>query len=57
MFKKTLVRLWKDEDAATATEYGIIAAILAVGLISVLFMFRKSLQQMFRKATTAVNTP
>lgn len=57
MIKKTLVRLWKEEDAATATEYGIIAAILAVGLISVLFMFRSSLQQMFRKATTAVNTP
>lgn len=51
----TLRRLWKDEEAATATEYGIIAAILAVGLIAVLVLFRNSLVSMFSKAAGAVN--
>jgi Flp pilus assembly pilin Flp len=50
-------RLWHEEDAATATEYGIIAAIIAVGLITVLFAFRGSLKNMFSRATDAVNTP
>jgi pilus assembly protein Flp/PilA len=52
---KTLRRLWKDEQAATATEYGIIAAILAVGLIAVLVMFRGKLVGMFQKAAAAVD--
>lgn len=57
MMNRTLTRLWKDEEAATATEYGIIAAIIAVGLITVLFMFRNSLRAMFTRATNAVNAP
>lgn len=56
MIKNTLKRLWTDEEAVSATEYGIIAAIIAVGLITVLFMFRNSLRNMFQKATQAVNT-
>ena len=55
--KKLLTRLWKDDDAVSATEYGIIAAIIAVGLITVLFTFRTSLRSMFTRAATAVNTP
>lgn len=57
MLKNVMRRLWKEEDAVTATEYGIIAAILAVGLIGVLFMFRDSLRNMFLKANDAVNRP
>jgi pilus assembly protein Flp/PilA len=52
---RTLRRLWRDEEAATATEYGIIAAILAVGLIAVLVLFRNRLVGMFTKAADAVN--
>ncbi|TGY88426.1 Flp family type IVb pilin [Marinicauda algicola] len=34
---KTLVsRFFKDESGATAIEYGLIAALIAVGLITVL---------------------
>ena len=54
---KLLKRLWKDEEAVSATEYGIIAAIIAVGLITVLFTFRTSLRNMFTRVSTAVNTP
>lgn len=52
-----LKRLWTEEEAVSATEYGIIAAIIAVGLITVLFMFRTSLRNMFTRASNAVNTP
>jgi len=45
-----LKRLWKEEEAATTTEYGIIAAILAVGLIGILVTFRHKLSAMFSKA-------
>jgi pilus assembly protein Flp/PilA len=50
-------RFWNDESGVSATEYGIIAAIIAVGLITILFTFRGSLQNMFGRASTAVNTP
>ena len=55
--KGLITRLWKEEQAVSATEYGIIAAIIAVGLIAVLFTFRRSLQTMFSRASTAVSTP
>ena len=55
--KKLLKRLWKDDSAVSATEYGIIAALIAVGLIIVLFQFRGSLRNMFGRASQAVNQP
>ncbi len=54
---RTLKRLWSEDDAVSATEYGIIAAIIAVGLITVLFIFRGSLRNMLTRAATAVDTP
>ncbi len=47
---RTLKRLWREEQAATATEYGIIAAILAVGLIAALVFLRQSIANMFTRA-------
>ena len=32
----TLVRLWTNEDGATAIEYGLIAALIAVAAVTVL---------------------
>lgn len=55
--KHLLKRLWKDDSAVSATEYGIIAALIAVGLIIVLFQFRGSLRNMFTRASQAVNQP
>ena len=54
---KLLKRLWREDQAVSATEYGIIAAIIAVGLITVLFTFRGSLRNMFSRASAAVDTP
>jgi Flp pilus assembly pilin Flp len=50
-----LKRLWNEDKAVSATEYGIIAAIIAVGLITILFTFRNSLRNMFNRASDAVN--
>lgn len=55
--KQLMIKLWRDESAVSATEYGIIAAIIAVGLITILFTMRGSLRNMFSRASSAVNTP
>jgi len=52
--KKLLKRLWRDEQAVTAVEYGIIAAILAVGIILILVRFQGNLRTMFGRAGGAV---
>jgi pilus assembly protein Flp/PilA len=36
-------KLWQDEEAANAVEYGLIAAIIAVGLIFAFTQFRTQL--------------
>ena len=40
-------RFVKDESGATAIEYGLIAALIAVGLIGVLTTFGGKLQGVF----------
>jgi pilus assembly protein Flp/PilA len=40
-------KLWKDDEAANAVEYGLIAAIIAVGLIVAFTTFRGQLEGLF----------
>jgi Flp pilus assembly pilin Flp len=40
-------RLWKEEEAANAVEYGLIAAVIAVALIVVFTRFRDDIAAMF----------
>ncbi|WP_334146881.1 Flp family type IVb pilin [Hyphomicrobium sp.] len=42
-----LSRFMKDESGATAIEYGLIAAIVGVGIIGALGTLRTSLQGIF----------
>jgi len=42
-----LKRLWHEEDAATATEYAIIVAILGVSLIAIFITFRQEISNFF----------
>ena len=49
-------RFVNDESGATAIEYGLIAAIIAVGLIGALSSLKSNLQGTFNKISTAVNT-
>ncbi|MTI43920.1 pilus assembly protein Flp/PilA [Roseibium hamelinense] len=45
--KSLLKRFVKDESGATAIEYGLIAAIIGVGLIAVLGLLSTDLSEIF----------
>ncbi|MHB2168711.1 Flp family type IVb pilin [Alsobacter sp. R-9] len=49
-------RFVKDESGATAIEYGLIAAIVAVGLIASLQALRGNLQDTFTNIGNAVKS-
>jgi len=50
----TLVALWKNEDGATAIEYGLIAAGIAVAIITVVATVGTSLNAIFTSVSTAL---
>jgi pilus assembly protein Flp/PilA len=43
----TLTKLWENEDGATAIEYGLIAALIAVAAISALQLVGTNLTSTF----------
>ena len=45
-------RFMNDESGATAIEYGLIAAILSVGIITILKTVRTDLSSTFTKVST-----
>lgn len=51
--------LWKDEDGATAIEYGLLAALIAVVIIGTVVSLGKQLDSTFAKVDTDLkaNTP
>lgn len=49
-------RFMNDESGATAIEYGLIAAILGVGIITVLGNVRTELQQTFEDVESALSS-
>jgi len=52
---KTLInRFAKDESGATAIEYGLIAALVAVGIIAALNTLRGELVGIFGRVGTAL---
>jgi pilus assembly protein Flp/PilA len=51
-----VARFVKDESGATAIEYGLIAAIVAVGIIIGLQNLRDGLNTMFNNLKTQVTT-
>lgn len=50
---KFVTRFMKDESGATAIEYGLIAALIAVVLIAVLTTVGTNLQARFQQIATA----
>jgi len=53
---KTLFsRFIKDESGATAIEYGLIAALIGVGLVAILGTLSTSLDGVFQDAATALD--
>lgn len=49
-------RFAKDESGATAIEYGLIAALIAVALISILTTLSGSLEGTFTKVSDELTT-
>ena len=52
---KLFQRFGRDETGATAIEYGLIAAGIAVAIIAVVSNVGSSLQTTFAKISTALN--
>lgn len=55
--KNFVSRFIKDESGATAIEYGLIAALIAVVLITVLTTLGGNLKARFKDVSDAVATP
>jgi len=51
---KTVYRFIIEEDGATAIEYGLIAAIVAIGLISSLQSLKSNLSSTFSNVGTSL---
>ena len=47
-----LKRIWEDESAATAIEYGLIAALIAVAAVNVMTTVGKNLSTTFSTIAT-----
>ncbi len=51
---KKLLRFLKDEDGVTAIEYGLIAALIAVGIIASVTAVGLKLKSTFNKVDAAL---
>ena len=47
-----LVKLWRNEDGATAIEYGLIAALIAVAAIAAMQLVGTSLSSTFNNVAS-----
>ncbi len=53
--KSLVKRFAKDESGATAIEYGLIAALIAVAIIAAVTLVGTELATLFGKISTALN--
>lgn len=51
---RLLQRFVREEDGATAIEYGLIAALIAVAIVAVLLTLGPQLSQVFSKVQTTL---
>ena len=52
--KSALVRLVRDEEGATAVEYGLLAALLGAGIVVAVTGLREQLRNMFGFVSTTI---
>jgi pilus assembly protein Flp/PilA len=52
---KMIKKLFKNEDGATAIEYGLIAALIAVAAITAMSSLGTNLQLTFNKVSNSLN--
>ena len=53
--KDQIVKFWRDEEGATAIEYGLIAGLIAVGLIVSLEGVRDAIANLFTRIVGILN--
>lgn len=53
MFEK-MKNLWKDEEGATAVEYGVMVAIIAAGIIVTVGLLKDKLVETFEGVTAVL---
>lgn len=49
-------RLSRDEEGATAVEYGLIVGLIAVVLVAALFLFQGAITESFGNITDSLNS-
>ena len=54
---RMLYRFFKDEDGATAIEYGLIATLVSVVIITGLSLLGPALDTTFTDISTCISTP
>jgi pilus assembly protein Flp/PilA len=54
-FKKFASKLWRDESGATAIEYGLLAALIAVAIIGTVSFLGGELNDTFTAVDTALD--
>ena len=50
--KDQIIKFWRDEEGATAIEYGLIAGLIAVGIIASVSSIGTNLSAMFQAIVT-----
>lgn len=56
--KDQIVKFWRDEEGATAIEYGLIAGVIAVGILVSLQGVREAIIGLFNTIVTSLtNAP
>ena len=53
--KEFFMEFWRDEEGATAIEYGLIAGLIAAVLVVVIGALGKELKEVFANITEAIN--
>lgn len=54
--KDQIVKFWRDEEGATAIEYGLIAGVIAVGILASLTPVRDAIIALFGRVSAALAT-
>jgi len=47
-------KLWKDESAEITVEYGLLVAVVAIGLVAVFILFRDGISTWFNSIITTI---
>ncbi|BDG01202.1 Flp family type IVb pilin [Anaeromyxobacter oryzae] len=51
-----LMRLWKDEEGATAVEYGIMVALIAAVIVGIVYTLGQQLNTAFTNVSGQLTT-